>query len=145
MSPDHREQNWLNRLQASGYRLTSARIAVVQVMSKGKRALLPMDAFLEARKLCSSLGLVTVYRTLEKLEELGCVVRVHSPNGCGAYLAAAEGHEHLIICTRCQKAEYFKGDDLHPLMERVAKERGYSVQDHWLQLFGLCSDCLEQA
>ncbi len=145
MAETRKEHVWIDALRYSGYRVTPARLAVVKVIAASQRALLPLDAYLEARKLCSSLGLVTVYRTLEKLEELGCVVRVHSPNGCGAYLAAAEGHEHLIICTRCQKAEYFKGDDLHPLMERVAKERGYSVQDHWLQLFGLCSDCLEQA
>lgn len=138
---EERTRHWTQTLQLSGYRLTAARLAVVNVIANSQRALNPMDAYLLAREEYPGLGLVTVYRTLEKLEELGLVVRVHAPDGCGAYLSAAAGHEHLIICTRCHRAEYFAGDDLHPLMDRVVAEHGYQIQDHWLQLFGLCPEC----
>jgi Fur family transcriptional regulator, ferric uptake regulator len=62
---------WLNNLQDSGYRLTGPRRAVVQIMAESEFILDPNQIYLEARQIYPNIGLVTVYRTLEKLEELG--------------------------------------------------------------------------
>jgi Fe2+ or Zn2+ uptake regulation protein len=82
-----------------------------------------------------------VYRTLEKLEELKLIQRVHLPQKCQAYIAAFDGHQHLIICQECGLVEFFQGDNLESLVSRVEMESGYEVKEHWLQLFGLCADC----
>jgi Fur family ferric uptake transcriptional regulator len=134
-------QSWLTQLKENGYRLTNARKAVVKTVASTTFALNPLDVYEQAKATCPGLGLVTVYRTLEKLEELGLIQRVHQPNGCNAYLPHADGHQHLIICQQCGKAEYFEGDDLEVFFERVAGEHGFTVNEHWLQLFGVCSDC----
>jgi Fur family ferric uptake transcriptional regulator len=134
-------QSWLTQLKENGYRLTNARKAVVKTVANTTFALNPLDVYEQAKAGCPSLGLVTVYRTLEKLEELGLIQRVHQPDGCNAYLPHAEGHQHLIICQQCGKAEYFEGDDMNAFFERVAGEHGFTVNEHWLQLFGTCSDC----
>jgi Fur family transcriptional regulator, ferric uptake regulator len=132
---------WLERLQASGYRLTGPRRALVELMAAGSRALDPLALYDLGRRKYPGLGLVTVYRTLEKLEELGLVQRVHQPGGCQAYLRAALGHEHLLICTVCGQAVYFSGDDLGVLMENIAERSGYKIESHWLQLYGRCARC----
>ncbi len=137
--------NWLTALQQSGYRVTAACRAVVAVVAENHYARDPSQIFIEARRSYPHLGLVTVYRTLEKLETLGLVQRVHQPDGCHAYIAAAAGHQHLFICRACQRAEYFDGDDLGELIERLGADRGFLIQDHWLQLFGLCADCRSAA
>jgi len=134
-------ESWLTQLQSNGYRLTKARKAVVQTVARTQSALNPLDVYEQAKSTCPSLGLVTVYRTLEKLDELHLIQRVHQPGGCNAYLPHAEGHQHLIICQQCGKAEYFEGDDLDAFFERVAGEHGYTVKEHWLQLFGVCPAC----
>ncbi len=134
-------QSWLTQLKENGYRLTNARKAVIETVAGTTSALNPLDVYEQAKASCPGLGLVTVYRTLEKLEELGLIQRVHQPNGCNAYLPHADGHQHLIICQQCGKAEYFEGDDLEVFFERVAGEHGFTVNEHWLQLFGVCSDC----
>ena len=136
-----RLQQWWSRLQAQGYRRTAPREAVVRVLAESDRALEAMEIFQQARTYYRRLGLVTVYRTLDKLAEVGLIQRVHRPNGCGAYVAAREGHVHLVICLRCGRVDYFAGDDIGPLMDRVAHESGFVVQDHWLQFFGLCRQC----
>ncbi len=136
---------WLEKLQKSGYRLTEPRRAVVQVLAHSCYTLNPSQIFSEARRLSPHIGLVTVYRTLEKLEELGMVTRVHEMDGCHSYIAAPNGHQHLLICRSCNRAEYFKEEDLSPLTERLGAERGYVIQDHWLQLFGLCPECQEES
>jgi Fur family transcriptional regulator, ferric uptake regulator len=134
-------QHWLDRLQASNYRLTGSRRVVVEVVAQSEYILSPMDIYLKAIQQYPGLGLVTVYRTLEKLEELGLVQRVHGTEGCHSYIAAAEGHQHLLICTSCNRAEYFSGDDLNPLMADLGSIRGFQIQEHWLQLFGTCKTC----
>lgn len=136
--------HWYEKLQASGYRLTSPRRAVVEVVAGNPFALDPAQIFIRARHLAPHLGLVTVYRTLEKLEELELVQRVHQPDGCHAYLSAGRGHQHLLICRSCSRAEYFSGDDLNPLIAQLGVDRGFLIQEHWLQLYGICADCLEK-
>jgi Fe2+ or Zn2+ uptake regulation protein len=134
-------QFWLTQLKDNGYRLTKARKAVVETVTATQSALSPLEVFEDAKSTCPGLGVVTVYRTLEKLEELDLIQRVHLPDGCNAYLPHADGHQHLIICEQCGKAEYFDGDDMEAFFSKVAGEHGYTVNEHWLQLFGTCSKC----
>lgn len=133
--------HWLETLQASGYRLTAPRRALVEVMAASTKALAPNELYELGQAQCPGLGLVTVYRTLEKLEELALIERVHLPDGCHRYLRAAEGHQHMLLCTRCGEVRYFAGDELGDLFRRVAADTGYAVEEHWLQLFGQCPNC----
>lgn len=134
-------QSWLSSLQNSGYLLTETRRALVEILAASSHALSAVELYDLGRRECPRLGLVTVYRTLEKLEELGLIQRVHQPGGCHMYLRAAQGHQHLLLCTACGRAEYFDGDDLSTFMNSVADQSGFDVRDHWLQLFGLCQQC----
>src|SRR5512146_657259 len=119
MSP----QSWLTSLHEHGYRLTAARRAVVETVARSTRALTPVQVYDAARKRYRGLGLVSVYRTLEKLEELHLVQR---------------GHQPMLLCQRCGRVTFFEGDDLHKLMASISARTGYQIREHWLQLFGLC-------
>lgn len=134
-------ESWLSALQKNGYRLTSARRAVVNTMAQSRRALTPLELYGAARRKYRALGLVTVYRTLEKLEELDLIQRVHQPTGCQAFIAAGDGHQHLLLCQGCGKVIFFEGDDLNSLIKSIAHRTGYRIDEHWLQLFGLCEAC----
>jgi len=136
-----RIEDWLTHLQAGGYRLTRPRRAVVETLANSQCALDATEIYDLARKRYPSLGLVSVYRTLDRLEETGLIQRVHHPDGCQAFIAGFTGHQHLLICRRCGKTSFFEGDDLAPLFDRVSQDSGYTIQEHWLQLFGLCQDC----
>lgn len=132
---------WLSQLHGNGYRLTDARRVVVETIENSARALTPIQVYDIARKKHRALGLVTVYRTLEKLEELHLIQRVHQPMGCQAFISAGEGHQHLLLCLNCGQAAFFEGDDLDVLTKSIAKKTGYQIKEHWLQLFGLCANC----
>lgn len=135
------QKQWIAVLRKNAFRLTSPREAVIEILAGSRRALTATEIFESARESCPSLGLVSVYRTLEILEELGLIQRVHQSESCHAYIAGSTGHQHLLICRYCGRAEFFEGDNLLPLIERVTVESGYHVDDHWLQLFGICPDC----
>jgi len=137
MSPEP----WLSQLQQNGYRLTEARRAVVETVAASQSALTPIQVYDLARQQYPALGLVTVYRTLEKLEELDLVQRVHQPAGCQAFISAGRGHQHLLLCQQCGQTVFFEGDNLNRLIEDLSRRTGYQIQEHLLQLFGLCIDC----
>ena len=134
---------WLDRLQANGYRLTEPRRAVVEIIALSQHVLSPFDVFEQARRNYPKLGLVTVYRTIEKLAELDLIQRVHQPSGCQAFIAACSGHQHMLICQNCGRVEFFSGDSqgMEHLMSEVSRVSGYLIGDHWLQLFGVCASC----
>ena len=134
-------KSWLSQLQDNGYRLTGARRAVVEIIADSHRALTPVEVYDAARDQYPTLGLVTVYRTLEKLEELGLIQRVHQPQGCQAFITAGQGHQHLLLCSKCGRTTLFEGDDLDQFIKSVARKTGYQINEHWLQLFGLCEHC----
>ena len=132
---------WLTQLHENGYRLTEARRSVVETVAASMRAITPIEVYDSARKRYPALGLVSVYRTLEKLEELHLVQRVHQPEGCQAFISVGEGHQHLLLCQLCGQVTFFEGDNLEALMGSVASRTGYQIREHWLQLFGLCPTC----
>jgi Fe2+ or Zn2+ uptake regulation protein len=135
------EHPWLIQLNEQGYRLTEARRAVVEIMARSSHALTPIEIYDEARGTYPALGLVTVYRTLEALEEQGLIQRVHQPQGCQAFITAPAGHQHLLVCQQCGETAIFEGDDLETLIKSIARKTGFQIKEHWLQLFGLCPNC----
>ncbi len=137
--------SWLKLLGDSGYRLTRPRIAVVQTLTQTNHALNPTQIFFKAHQQCNSLGLVTVYRTLEKLEELHLIQRVYLQDGNYGFFPQSEGHHHLLICKQCNRTEVFSGDELLPLFLKLNMEMGFEVKDHWLQLIGICASCKENS
>jgi len=132
---------WFEMLQNDGCRLTAPRRAVVETLKANMHALTPVEVYESARKQCPGLGLVSVYRTLEKLEELGLIQRVHQTKGCQAFVRTGEGHQHLLVCNNCGKVVLFAGDQLDLLFKTISKTSGFQIDGHWLQVFGLCKNC----
>lgn len=135
------KQEWLSKLQVGGYRLTRPFKIIIEVLSEATHALNPIEIFDRGRIKSPKMGLMTVYRSLEKMEKMGLIQRVHQTNGCNAYIHAANGHEHILLCTQCGRVVYFAGEDISPLINRVTHQSGFSIQDHWLQLYGICAEC----
>ena len=131
----------MEQLQKQGYRLTKPRRIVVEILANSEQPLSAHDIHRLAKEKHAKIGLVSVYRTIDKLEELGLIQRVHKPEGCHAYIAGFTGHQHLLICSRCGRTEFFEGEDLQLLLNRVSSESKFIIEDHWLQLFGICPEC----
>ena len=140
-SPSLLTNQWFATLQQQGYRMTAPLRSLVNILANSSRALGPGELVELGRKSVPGMGLVTVYRALEKLEELGLVQRVHQIHNCHMYLRTPQGHQHLLLCMSCGKVEFFSGDNLNDLIGKISQQSGFLIQDHWLQLYGLCTDC----
>lgn len=131
------------KLQGSGARLTKPRKAILKVIASSEQPLTAMDLFERARRQAPNLGLVTVYRTIDTLESLGLVDRIHGSADCQTIFRAASGHRHLLSCTDCGKSVYFDGMLAEKEFDRIGREHGFKVTGHLLQLFGTCNHCQE--
>ena len=137
---DPRPTKMAQALRQAGYRLTKPRFAVLQVLEENDAGLNPEEIHRRGKEIHKPLGLVTVYRTLAILNELGLVRRVHSEHHCHNY-ATAGVERHYLVCQACHRVIEFPCDGLHDLIEDVRQRTGYTITEHLLELSGLCPGC----
>jgi Fur family ferric uptake transcriptional regulator len=128
-------------LRRAGYRLTQPRLAVLQVLQENNGYLSPAEICERGRALYPSLGLVTVYRTLETLNELGLARRVHGQGNCHGYARANSARGHYLLCHQCGQVTEFPCEGMEGLIKAVQQQSGFAVEEHLLEMVGLCPTC----
>jgi len=131
----------LSAMQRAGARLTAPRRAVVRVLGESHGWMSAEAIAGRARRHCPSIGLVTVYRTLDLLESLGIARRVHGPTRCHGYALASSDDGHFIVCRTCHQVIEFEGCEVDRVVRRVTRHTGFRVETHMLELVGLCPAC----
>ena len=129
-----------SQLRARGFRLTSQRLAILQVLRQAETHLSPREVYKRARQVLPTLTEPTVYRTLEFLAANGLARPSQTGNGHLMYEIAGNDHHH-IVCRSC-------GDELeidHTLLEtlyyKLESMTGYIRIDSHMTFFGLCPIC----
>jgi Fur family transcriptional regulator, ferric uptake regulator len=137
--------NLQDKLNRSGLRLTHPRQVVMSVLEAANIPLSPQSIHQRSLEAQEEIGLVSVYRTLDLLTELGLVRRVHGHDECQGYVLASPGHHHHVVCRQCEAAVEFTGmEDLSLLVERIHAQTGFTIDEHLLQFYGLCPACQEE-
>ncbi len=109
------------------------------------------DCVLSAQEIADELrgggrevGVATVYRTLELLEELQLVQRLDVGGGSARYEPALPGgahHHHHLVCDDCGRVTPFEDPSLERAIESLAGRLDHTVGDHDVILKGSCPDC----
>lgn len=88
------------------------------------------------------IGYTTVYRTLKLLTESGLAHERQFGDGQSRYepVTAEEHHDHLI-CLKCGSITEFENKKIEKLQDEVAKQHGFEVKNHKLELYGYCKKC----
>ena len=131
----------LATLAEAGFSDTRARRAVVGALCEADSGASPADLLARGRSRHARLGQVTVYRTLDILERLGLARKLHQEDGCSLYAASTRGHGHHVICRTCRRVAEFEGCSIEMVQRNAAARTGYTVEGHWLELFGVCPAC----
>jgi len=127
-----------------GYRLTSQRRAVLNAIAGSHEHFTPAAVHEMVRDENPAVGLVTVYRTLELMNSLGLVCRVHEGGRSRSYTLAPLGHHHHMICSECGIVADFTGCDLGGLEKKLAHETGFAIEGHLLEFSGRCLSCQQE-
>ena len=132
-------------LDIAGYRLTEPRRFVAALIADQDGHFTAAGLVRDARARQLGVGRATIFRTLDVLEDLGAVERLDLPSGEHAYVGCEPAHHHHVVCSRCGRTDEIDDEGLRAVVADVARRTGYRVDDHRLELFGLCPTCLDRA
>lgn len=131
-------------LRRHGYKLTPQRQAVLKVIARSHDHLTPLAIHERVYGEHPGIGLVTIYRTLDLLTELGLICRVHTEGKCRSYLMRRPSeHHHHLVCSGCGRVVDFSDCDLGQLEQKLSQETGFKIKGHLLEFLGRCPDCRE--
>lgn len=130
-------------LRTHGYRITPQRKALLKVISESRDRFTPAQIYRRARRISPAIGVVTVYRMLDALDDLGLICRMHSADECRTYLMRRpSGHHHHLICVSCGTVVDITSCDVSTLERQLANDTGFSISGHLLEFEGVCHACL---
>jgi Fur family ferric uptake transcriptional regulator len=121
----------VGKIRGRGYKATPQRLAVLGALAAEQHQTLE-----EIRARCPEVGLVTVYRTLDLLCEIGAVRRLDL--GDGPRYELAENHHHHLVCESCGAVSEFEEC---PLDLRRLQDADFEVASHSLEIYGRCVVC----
>jgi Fur family transcriptional regulator, ferric uptake regulator len=132
---------YLDKIKSAGLKLTPRRKVIVEIFLNCNSHMTPEDLWARLRKRFKRCGLPSVYRNLESLANCGILTRVQKFDRKKHYgLCSAHGdhHHHHIVCIRCHKIENISSCGYN----RIKKVKGFKITSHYVQLNGICSNCL---
>jgi len=83
----------------------------------------------------------SVYRNLERLEELGVVRHLHAGHGPGLYQLEGSGSAEYIVCERCDRVTRVEPSELEEIKAIIRKRYGYEASFSHFPIVGLCAQC----
>jgi Fur family transcriptional regulator, ferric uptake regulator len=125
-------------VRKAGGRLTGARRAVVEALFAAKD---PVSAEEIVDALGGNVDPASVYRNLERLEELGVVRHVHVGHGAGVYGLARGRERDYLVCERCGRVSEIEPTKLEQVREDIRKVSGYEPRFSHFPIHGLCRRC----
>ena len=133
----------LLRLRDATGRSGEARRSVVEFLGAQNCCVSAQEIHDRLRSGGARVGIASVYRALDSLDELGLVQRVDLGDGISRFEQAhgEREHHHHLVCDDCGKVEAFEDAALERALERVAGVRGYAVGGHDVLLRGACGSC----
>jgi Fur family ferric uptake transcriptional regulator len=136
-------------LKEKGYKYTKQREIILDVLINNDNLhLSPEDVYQKLQNDHPEIGLATVYRNLQLLENLGILYKINLNDGCNRYELSLKDenahHHHHLICLKCGKVEEFENDYLEDLERIIEQEKGFKTEDHVLKFFGECKSCRDK-
>ena len=124
-----------------GLKMTGQRKVIAQVLSESTDHPDVEMLYGRAVKVDGKISIATVYRTVKLFEEANIIEKHDFGDGRARYEAAddEDHHDHLIDL-RSGKVIEFTNEEIERLQEVVARELGYKLVDHRLELYGVPLD-----
>lgn len=129
-------------MERSGSRITPVRREILKVLMETTSPL-SVNEIQERMGLKAGYNLVTLYRGLQLLEEIGIVHKIQLKEGYARFELAEPwlGHHHHLVCNGCGVVLDLPKCDLHGMVEEIRERFGFAVEQHTLDFYGRCPVC----
>jgi Fur family ferric uptake transcriptional regulator len=122
-------------------RKTRQRAAVDEILSDLAEFRTAQQIHDELRHKGDSIGLTTVYRTLQFMADAGELDAIRTGDGETAYRRCSGGHHHHLVCRSCGRTVEVSGPAVEKWAVAMAEKHGFREVSHDLEIFGTCSNC----
>ena len=124
-----------------GLKVTQQRLAILESLSTGRAHVTAQEVFEEVQEKHPEIGFATVYRFLRKMTEYEFVTEVRMGGLPARYELTPKKHHDHLTCIQCGKIVEFENQEIERLQLQTAKNHGFKLTSHVLELYGLCPDC----
>jgi len=126
-------------LKTIGLKATLPRLKILNLFENSDvRHLTAEDVYKVLLKEGMDIGLATIYRVLTQFEQAGILMRHHFEGGKAVFELNEGGHHDHIVCIQCGQVEEFFDSEIEKRQTKVAKERGFHIHEHSLQIYADC-------
>lgn len=129
-----------SELKASGLKATLPRLKILEIFQNSSvRHLSAEDVYKLLLTENMDVGLATVYRVLTQFEQAGLLSRNHFETGKAVFELNQGSHHDHLVCLDCSRVEEFYDEEIEKRQHQIAKERGFTLSEHALALYGNCT------
>jgi Fur family ferric uptake transcriptional regulator len=128
------------KMKEKGLKLTPQRRLVADILHDNTGSLTAEEIIACVQSRVQGVSKSTIYRTLELLEEAGCVYKSEVGDRL-VYHHADEEHHHHLACSVCGKTIDCDEDLFTPLEKYLCEKYGFSINFKHISMKGLCADC----
>jgi len=137
---------YVQRLRNAGYKLTQARLTVLEVLESEHGHITSSDILEKVHEVNASIGRASVFRTLDLFTQLGIIRPTYiSTSLTPTYVMMHEGHHHHVICTNCNRVLEFDDCGLESLTQTLEEALNVKISGHLLEFYGMCASCTPKA
>ena len=134
------------KLKETGFKITPQRRAIIEILLKNDSEHLSSEEIYDLVRIdCPEIGLATVYRTMQLLDEIGAISKLNLDDGCIRYeLNLGEEdthHHHHLICKSCGKIIEVKEDLLDTIENEIQNLYKFNILNHDVKFYGTCDNC----
>ena len=133
-----------HNLKNIGLKATLPRLKILDLFENSDvRHLTAEDVYKILLNEGMEIGLATIYRVLTQFEQAGILIRHHFESGKAVFELNRGGHHDHLLCLQCGRVEEFLDAEIERRQMKIAKDRGFSIHEHSLQLYADCikHDC----
>ena len=129
-------------MRKAGLKVTLPRLKILQILENAQEHHLSAeDVYRILVDSGEEIGLATVYRVLTQFQEAGLIVRHHFEGEHSVFEMNHGMHHDHLVCVKCGRVEEFVDEEIERRQEEIAKQAGYAITDHSLNIYGICARC----
>ena len=95
------------------------------------------QVYRRAADIDTKISIATVYRTVRLLEDAGVIERLDFGDGRARFEESRDEHHHHLINVQTGEVIEFNSDELEAVKQRIARELGFELLGHRLELYGV--------
>ncbi|GEO83635.1 MULTISPECIES: Fur family transcriptional regulator [Alphaproteobacteria] len=120
-----------------GMRMTEQRRIIARILEESADHPDVEELYRRSVTVDAKISISTVYRTVKLFEDAGIIERHDFRDGRSRYETVPEEHHDHLIDLKTGAVIEFHSPEIEALQERIAREHGFRLVDHRLELYGV--------